>query len=388
MSLSEKATKLTYSLSPQYRIFRAMIYQLWLQPTQLPARGLFKFMITPSHTSLWETDYNLHKSNSTYFSDFDIARTHLVSAILRRGILGVGKREGEESTTWSISTALRRSDRGTASSKKADALPAINALGTSGLDTTGGASTPQPPLTTRNLSEEEFMEIAAKPGNLLIALGSVACFFHREVPPYRKYEIWTRLLTWDRKWMYLVSYFVEAGAFKPDDFFLQPWKNGKGKSIGKDGETLEQRKQRIKGKVYATSLATYVVKKGRLTIPPEIVLQRSDMLPVKPPGASSAFHTPTTRTETGTPNPESTANGDSTRSHTVSAASVASVLEESLFPEAVPDGAEWTWDMVEKERQRGLKYAQVFDGLSVLREEFDGGEGGVLGVYTDLLGSI
>jgi hypothetical protein len=260
-------------------------------------------------------------------------------------------------------------------------------LGTSGVDTPGG--TDGAPKLARNMTEEEFMAVASRPGNLLIALGSVACFFHREVVPYKQYEIWTKLLTWDRKWMYIVSYFVEAGVFKPEEFFLQPWKKPKSSLKNMDDESVEEKRKRIRGKVLATSIASYVVKKGRLTIPPEIALQRSDMLPEKPPGAPSPFFTPPKSTTT----PNLDYNGSGTPQETNSAAetmtagSFDSILEESLFPEsAEDDNGEWTWEKMERERKRGLKFAQVFDGLNVLREEFDAGKGGVLGVFTDLVG--
>lgn len=318
----------------------------------------------------------MHKSNSTYFTDLDVARTHLVTAILRRGIRGIGTREGEESTKWNISTALRRREKKTGAT--------IGALGTSGIDTAGSAE--QTPKLGRDMTEEEFMAVAAQPGNLLIALGSVACFFHREVAPYKQFEIWTRLLTWDRKWMYIVSYFVEAGAFQPGEYFLQPWRKNKKGEKSKEGEAVKGQKEKIHGKILATSIATYVVKKGRLTIPPEIVLQRSGMLPERPRGVPSAFFTPTGSVST-TPNP-GTVNSVESNPEATTARSVADVLEESLFPDSTSeDIGEWTWERMEKERIRGLKFAQAFDGLNVLREEFDCGEGGVLGVFPDLLGA-
>src|ERR1700743_1360053 len=85
---------------PQFRIFRGIIYQIWFQRNEIQPRDLFHFLVTKSHASLWETDYNLHKSNSTYFADLDVARTHLVAALLRRGILAGGTRAGEEAATW------------------------------------------------------------------------------------------------------------------------------------------------------------------------------------------------------------------------------------------------------------------------------------------------
>lgn len=301
--------------------------------------------------------------------------------------MGVGKRPGEENTTWNISSAISNKKRHTPK-------PAINPLGTSGVETAGanGIITPRP---GREMTEEEFMAIATKPGPLIIALGSVACFFHKEIAPYRKYEIWTRLLTWDRKWLYIVSYFVEAGAIRPEEFDLQPWRKSKNKRNQREGESIEDKRKRIRGKVFATSIATYVVKKGRLTIPPEVVLQRSSLLPEKPPGAPSPFYTPA-RTSPTTPAEGSSTNDSPTagpmadsHAETVTVDSVASVLEESLFPSSPVDNNQaWTWENVEKERQRGLRFARVFDSLNGLREEFDGGEKGVLGTYSDMFGGI
>ncbi|KAF2671909.1 hypothetical protein BT63DRAFT_422425 [Microthyrium microscopicum] len=365
------------------RLFKGIWYHVYGQPTDIPPNALFKFSITRSHTPLWEMDYNLHKSNSTYFTDADIARTHLVTALLRKGILDVGKVPGEEATTWNLSTAIRRKTKD----------KSIKALATSGVETaTTGVSTPGG--AKRTLTEEEFKAIVQKPGPLLMALGSVACFFHREIVPYRQYEIWTRLLTWDRKWMYIVSYFVEAGALQPKDFILQPWRSGKNVQKVKEGETLEEKRQRVRGKVLATSIATYVVKKGRLTLPPEIVLQRSHMLPPRPVGMPSAvFGLSTEKNSPSTPAGEFSdpgINGTTSSDNGLNAGSVNSILEESLFPEVDSDNTAqpWTWDIVEKERLRGLKFAQAFDGLNALREEFDAGEGSALGVFGDRFGIL
>jgi hypothetical protein len=334
-------------------------------------------------------DYNLHKSNSTYFSDMDVARTHLVTAFLRDGINKVGKRPGEENVSWKLSSGAATRKEET----KGGAT--IATLSASGVETAGkGADTPVRVPSTRAMTEQEFIEISRQPGNLLVALGSVAGFFHREIVPYKQYEIWTRLLTWDRKWMYMVSYFVEAGTFHPEEFVLQPWRKGrKSKSKAREGgggggETLEQQRQRMRGKVYATMIATYVIKKGRLTIPPEIVLQKSGMLPARPPGApSAAFFTPPAEAPSSrTPENEATSSEASATS-LPAAESVASLLEESLFPEtASSDDEAWTWEKADKERRRGLRFAQAFDGLNVLRDEFDAGNGSVLGVFGDSLG--
>ena len=74
-----------------------------------------------------------------------------------------------------------------------------------------------------------------KPG---IMLGAVHCSFRREIPPYAGYEMWSRMLAWDRKWIYIVTHFVPEGVAKPTEW-LDPRfglrglrKGGKDKAIG------------------------------------------------------------------------------------------------------------------------------------------------------------
>lgn len=187
-------------------------------------------------------DYNFHKSNSTYFTDLDIARTHLATAILRKGIRGV--KEDKEATF-----SFRNTSRAAGHKR----VEHISPLGASG-DTSDSAEKP--------LTEKEWHAQVTQPGPLLIALGAVTCNFHREIKPYRRYEIWTRLMTWDRKWLYIVSHFVEQGTFKPTSYSLQLGRQG-----NKRVENLTRGdKAKLKRKIFASSVAKYVVKKGRLTI--------------------------------------------------------------------------------------------------------------------------
>lgn len=249
------------------------------------------------------------------------------------------------------------------------------------------AQQPQPDSTktgSRPLAESQWWSAASQPGNLLVALGGNACIYHREIPLYKRFEIWTRILSWDRKWVYIVSHFVEAGAFKPPRYILQPSKGVKpwvvkGEKMDEfKGMSEEEKKSAWRKRIYASSVSKYVVKKGRLTIPPELVLQRSEMLPPKPPGAKSTFemgYMPPKmeegKQEQGTPESGSTFD----------------VLEESLFQNEDSED-EWTWEKCERMRLKGLKLAQHFDALDGLRKAFDGGEDGVMGVFTDLVGNI
>lgn len=297
----------------------------------------------------------------------------------------------------------------------------ISPLGASGVETVGGtgtltgtatpttmgasasASVPpplHPPSSTQGMSAAEFEATSKGAGRLVVALGSVACFFHREIAPYKKYEIWTRLLTYDRKWLYLVSFFVERGAFRPvgDDegrgaYILQPWKRGR-KAGSPREETSEDSRQKIRRKIYASSIAKYVIKKGRLTVPPERVLTRCGMLPEKPAGVTTSWpgdasgQCDETR-ESGLPRNAGGNGGTSAAATAADSSGMLNVLEESLFPEEdEADGGEWTWEKMEKERQRGMRFARVYDSLDCLREGFDGGEKGVLGTFSDFVGGI
>ena len=47
-----------------------------------------------------------------------------------------------------------------------------------------------------------------------VALGGTSCVFKREIKPLQRYEVWSRVLTWDAKWLVLVTYFVKAGTHK------------------------------------------------------------------------------------------------------------------------------------------------------------------------------
>ncbi|KAH3982390.1 hypothetical protein HBH70_019670 [Parastagonospora nodorum] len=275
------------------RFFRALVYQIYFQPTPIPPHALFQPIVTSTRTPLLETDYNMHKSNSTYFSDMDISRTHLFTAIIRNGIKKNSRLYGA----------------------KKSAVPAGATEGTR--------------------------------GRHLIALGGISCLFKREILPYTKYEMWTRVLCWDRKWFYLVTHLVKPGVGKPKTWTLQPWRKVKGSEV---------EREKLMGAVYATAIAKYVIKRGRITVPPEQALVDADMVPVKPEGW--VYHG------------ETAVNGNGST--------------EDMLPQQV-SADEWNWDVIEKERLRGLEVAQKFADMDGMHEYFDGGKDGALGEYADLL---
>ncbi|GAM83682.1 hypothetical protein ANO11243_016710 [Dothideomycetidae sp. 11243] len=261
------------------RVLRAIIYQLYFSPKPIRRAQLFAPLVTHTWNSPLDCDYNFHKSNSTYFKDLDVARAHYVGALIRTG--------------------LRR----------------LNAGDKEGLST---VAAPTQPKGRRKV-----------PDNFIIALGGVSCTFRKEIKPLARFEIWTRLLSWDDKWFYVVSHVVRPGAIRPKGYHLQPWKEQGRSWLGSLFSSSD-----LKRAVYATSIAKYVCKKGRATVPPEVLFDRSRLLP----------------------------SGE---------------VEEEL-----------SWEQVEHMRLRGLKYATMFDGLAGLQDEFgsearDGAED-VLGFYGDL----
>ncbi|KAF2128966.1 hypothetical protein P153DRAFT_341349 [Dothidotthia symphoricarpi CBS 119687] len=285
------------------RFFRALFYQIYLQPTPIPPHALFHPVITSSRTTLLETDYNLHKSNSTYFSDMDISRTHLFTALIRNGIKKNSRLYGAKKTALNGAIGATEGTR----------------------------------------------------GGHLIALGGVSCLFKREIKPYVKYEMWTRLLCWDQKWFYLVTHLVKPGHNHAKQWSLQPWRKDertKGEKEHDDKELLNA--------VYATAIAKYVTKRGRITVPPEVVLADAGMVPQKPEGwVYQAKRKPTSKAADNNVTP-------------------------NLRPEPV-DGTEWNWDIIEAERRRGLVVAQKFAEMDGMHGFFDGGKDGVMGEYVDLL---
>ncbi|KAJ5135531.1 uncharacterized protein N7515_004809 [Penicillium bovifimosum] len=235
-----------------------------------PTHPLFVPSMVTSRTPLLETDYNLHKSNSTYFTDLDVSRTALVSRIYSPGVGLISKELDREFL---------------AASKKA------------------GKPAPR-----------------RKP--VLIVLGSVYCTFKREIKPFELYEMHSKVISWDKKWI------------------------------------------------------KYVVKKGRLTVPPERILRTGGFLPAPPPEIEGKTALADSSAETS--GDETPGNGEGiTATGDVDGPLVQEVLK--LNDDQIPgqealekqqqentdswSAKEWTWERIEQERLRGLK---VVDGYTDL----------------------
>ncbi|KAL8947879.1 MAG: hypothetical protein Q9222_005881, partial [Ikaeria aurantiellina] len=286
-------------------------------------------LLLSSRVSPLECDYNFHKSNSTYFSDFDVGRMHLLMCLCRSGI---------EKTGY------------------------------------------------------QLWEAAGKKGSkfLWIMMGGVSCSFRREIKPLGGYEMWNRILAWDRKWIYVIIYFVEKGKVRPKGWSLQPWKKDevRGRNEGKAEKDKGEKKKGSHPAVYATGIAKYVAKRGRLTVPPELILRNSELLPPVPEGRRGKTSTPPM-----TDSPAVPLEGDAVGTAAAAAAQVENMtsrnadelIDAKLNTEAPGKGEdeEWDWDRIEAERVRGMKIAEAWNMTEKLGEEFDGGEGDALGKYWD-----
>ncbi|EGU77775.1 hypothetical protein FOXB_11705 [Fusarium oxysporum f. sp. conglutinans Fo5176] len=185
------------------RFLRAFVRRLTDSAPEklLSPRCIFLPAISATRSPALECDYNLHKSNSTYFTDMDMSRGNFSLVLF------------------------------------------------------GKAFNPLP-----------------GPTHFTMILGGTTCTWRKEIKPYARYELWTRVLSWDEKWLYVVTHFVKPGVFQPTEFVLQPYKKPKAaKGQEKDVDTLQS--------VYASSVARYVFKNNRRTIPPEEALQKSNLLP-------------------------------------------------------------------------------------------------------------
>lgn len=210
-----------------------------------------------------------------------------------------------------------------------------------------------------------------------IVLGGVSCNFKREIKPYQSFEIWSRILCWDRKWLYTISHFVMKGSVRPQrNFWLwgttrkeKPRAAEKRPNITRDDSRVTAIQEAttsspsVHPAIFASAIAKYVFKHGRLTITPEKILQSSNLLPPKP-------------VEISPPSSSTPSNAAVTDIPTMSIKTADEIIEASLTADASSTGeynnAEdvWDWDRIQTERMRGMKIAELYAGLEALNEEF------------------
>ncbi|KAK9480576.1 hypothetical protein V1514DRAFT_324836 [Lipomyces japonicus] len=157
-----------------FRFYNSLFKHLYFyKPSKAVASDVFHTRVYTTRSPAMECDLNLHKSNSTYFSDLDIARTDLIAGLFHKWINDVKRKENR----WPY-----------------------------------------------------------------VALAGVVSLFRREIKPYSKFNIKSRVIGWDEKWIFVLSRFETP-----------------------------------KGKLIATCVSKYVFKLGRKTVPPKDVLDHCGM---------------------------------------------------------------------------------------------------------------
>jgi hypothetical protein len=223
-------------------------------------------------------------------------------------------------------------------------------------------------------------------------VGSVSCSFKREIMPYVPYEVWSWVLCWDRKWIYVVSHFVKKGTKEPRGYVLAQngsifssivgaeetrSSSGEKESLNGNASLGSGRAESEEGfgdipdsAIYASGIVRYVVKAGRMTVHPVLLLEASNLLPPRPGGWISSPSPSNSETAT---EEESGGEGSSNE-----------VIKEEEEEESPRNGAEWDWKKVEAENARGLKLARHLDALEGTHCEWSGDQWLALDRFRDL----
>ncbi|KAF4502387.1 capsule polysaccharide biosynthesis [Fusarium agapanthi] len=272
------------------RVLYTISYHTVLRKSpQLGPKALFKPIIARTSTSLLEVDYYLHKSNSTYFADLDVARAHLIAYLFRHGFHRL-----------SSNTKL-------------------------GIVLDPKTGTPMG-------------------GRLGINLGAVETCFRREITAFKQVEMWSYVLTWDRKWLYIVTHFVPKGTALPTEWLDPRFARTATRPLLKDSGELSK-------KIYATALSKYVFKLKRLTVPPSTVLEEAGLLPTRPGGWA------------------------------IGEQDLEGPVPDILGVYIGKDG-EWDWRRVETQRRRGIELISKPNHLDLIHDGFDGGSDGAIGRFS------
>lgn len=108
--------------------------------------------------------------------------------------------------------------------------------------------------------------------NLIVS--AISCTFHREIKPFQPYEIWTRVASWDDKWIYMVTHFVDNSKFRPRCYLMQAHPSINSKQM----RPAVPDKQNPHEHVFASAVTRMVFKRGRLTVPPKRALEVCGLL--------------------------------------------------------------------------------------------------------------
>ena len=116
-------------------------------------------------------------------------------------------------------------------------------------------------LLTRQLSKG-----LAAAGGAMPLLAAVQCNFKREIAPFQAYDMSSRLLAWDERSLFIVTYFLKSGVRLSADVDVA------------GGPAAVLADQSLKRGVYAVMVTRYVCKAGRATVAPAAVLEAAGLL--------------------------------------------------------------------------------------------------------------
>lgn len=228
-------------------------------------------------------------------------------------------------------------------------------------------------------------------GRMTVVLGAVHVTFRREIGIYERVWVRSRVLSWDEKWIIVVSYFVREAK--------------KRAGVGRDGQMGGKGEEREREEVCAVGLSKYVLKKGRFTVMPERVFGMAGWLPQKPGGKKAgrmnesngtgdverAVEVGDKRASSPSGVPVNDDKGEEVEGEAddgLSSAHIPKIAEKVVLDEEAAAAAvaastvesakttwnaeAWSWDEIENERLRGLQLVKGWLALDrELQEEFE-----------------
>ncbi|KAK6464492.1 hypothetical protein DFJ63DRAFT_334061 [Scheffersomyces coipomensis] len=137
-----------YQVFRQWYLTRSSYISNGKKNTNHLPKGIFSWVTLDTRVSPLELDMYLHKSNSTYFLDLDIARTKLLTKVF-------------QNTWWNHYDNIYN----------------------------------------------EYKSVSF--GNIPYApIATVKCFFKKELKLYQPFQIKSRVFAWDSKWLFVISKFI------------------------------------------------------------------------------------------------------------------------------------------------------------------------------------
>lgn len=195
--------------------------------------------------------------------------------------------------------------------------------------------------------------------------------------------MWTKILTWDKKWLYVVTHFFKKDAnIEPRKMTPHTCQN----SVVVSTNTKRRNSVKFKSAIAASAFSKVVFKNRRITISPEVMLEASGLLPRRHDKSETVpleclidAHVKVNRAEVS--------------ERQIAFAKVSQTLDDLKCSDSessddsrrtsVDDLTldQWRWDVVESERVSGVEVAGALVTQSNLENELSNSE--ALGRHTD-----